>query len=100
MTKDADKLLCCLYCEYLQRIQSGNSKTASANFTIKYTCETIMPLLHPDDVAALRNELKRLNFVVVSISGNFRLTDNAVIYMENRFKNNIIELTDFISKFL
>ena len=99
MTKDADKMLCCLYKEYLNRIKIGNSKTSSRDFTAEYIkSDEVLSTWHPDDVCATRNELKHIGYLTVNIIGNFKLTDEAITYMENRFKNNLKELTDFISK--
>lgn len=101
MTKDADKMLCCLYKEYLTRIKIGNSKTSSREFTAEYvTSDVILSKWHPDDVCTIRNELKRNGYLTVNIIGNFKLTDEAITYMENRFKNNLNELADFISNFI
>lgn len=100
MTKDADQMLCCLYREYLNRIKAGSSKTSARAFTAEYAeSDDILSKWHPDDFCTTRNELKRAGYLDVNIIGNFRLNDAAISYMENRFKNNIKELTDFISKF-
>ena len=45
-------------------------------------------------------ELKNNDFIKLYIEGSFILTSNAIIYMENRFKNGLVELTDFIAKFI
>lgn len=101
LTKDADKMLCCLYKEYLQRIKLGNSKTSSRDFYADYTkTDKFLSTWHEDDIATVRNELGRKHFLKVNILGDFTLTDDAITYMENRFKNNLSELTDFISKFI
>lgn len=101
MTKDADKMLCCLYREYLNRIGIGNSKTSSRDFKSEYVeSDEVLSKWHPDDVDTTRNELKRAGYLKVFITGNFQLTDDAITYMENRFKNNLNEVTDFISKFI
>ncbi len=98
LTKDADKMLCCLYKEYLQRIKYGNSKSSSRFFKMEYTkSDSILSQWHHDDVCATRNELKNNGLLKVQISGNFELTDNAISYMENRFKSGIAEVTKHLA---
>ena len=101
MTKDADKMLCCLYREYLNRINAGSSKTSARKFTTEYIdSDKILSEWHPDDVYTVRNELKRTGYLNVNIIGNFEFSDEGITYMENRFKNNINEVADFLTKFI
>lgn len=98
LTKDADKMLCCLYKEYLQRVKLGSSKSTSRRFKMEYTkSDPVLSQWHEDDICITRNELKRNGLLNVQTSGNFELTDNAISYMENRFKNGLSEVMDFIS---
>ncbi len=98
LTKDADKMLCCLYKEYLQRIKSGNSKNASKLFNIEYTrTDNVLSQWHNDDVLATRNELSKKGLLKAYVSGNFELTDEAVSYMENRFKNGLIDVIKYLA---
>lgn len=53
-----------------------------------------------DDYLYTIGELKRANFVKTYLDGTFIITEHCVIYMENRFKNGLKEVTDFISKFI
>ena len=99
MTKDADKMICCLYKEYLQRRKLGNSIAESSQFSREYfKNDPVLSKWHPDDCASVASELKNIGFVKIWGSGNFELTAEAITYMKNRFKNGIMELTDFISK--
>lgn len=101
MTKDADKMICCIYKCYLDRIKSGSSKTSARNFDSDYQqSDKFLSKWHVDDFATVRNELHRLSFLKVNIIGGFSLTDNGISYMENRFKNNLIELTSYIAQFI
>lgn len=99
MTKDADKMLCCLYKEYLERVKVGSSKRDARKFTSEYFSEN-QPFAdwHPDDVAMVRSELSRYKYLKANIIGGVEFTEIGISYMENRFKNNLKELTDFISK--
>lgn len=99
MTKDADKMLCCLYKEYLERVKVGSSKRDARKFTSEYFSENL-PFAdwHPDDVSMVRSELSRNKYLKANIIGGVEFTEDGISYMENRFKNNLKELTDFISK--
>lgn len=101
LTKDADKMLCCLYKEYLERRKLGNSKRDSKRFSNEYTSsDPILSTWHKSDISDTILELGQKGFLKVYIGGDFDLTDMSIIYMENRFKNNISEISDFISKFI
>lgn len=62
--------------------------------------EEFFPNCNIEDVGDILDELKSIGFVKEWVSGDFLLTNNAIIYMEKRFKNGLIELTDFIAKFI
>lgn len=98
LTKDADKMLCCLYKEYLQRIKSGSSKSSSKFFNMEYTStDNVLSQWHNDDVCATRSELSKKGLLKAYMSGNFELTDEAVSYMENRFKNGLSEVIKYLA---
>lgn len=101
LTKDSDKLACIIYKEYLNRRKSGESKANAKRFN--YNFHSAIKSLsdwHIDDIDETINELKRANFVKKYIDGGFVLLDDFIIYMENRFKNDIIGVTDFLSKLI
>lgn len=101
MTKDAEKFLCICYRDYLSRVKDGNSKSDSRRFSKNYKNENPnFANWHADDFAETRRELKRLGILNVEISGAFSILPNGIDYMENRFKNNLKELTEFISQFI
>lgn len=105
LTKDADKLLCILYKDYLSKEKMGLSKSNSSYFgdsdeiTAKY-----LPEWHPEDTAEICWELHKAGYTLCSpgddIANNVTLTREAIVYMENRFKNGLNEITDFIAKFI
>lgn len=101
LTKDADKLLCQIYAEYLKRRKNGVRKSQAIHFEAPpLLVEEFLCGEHPDDVSDLIFDLAKINFVEAYLDASFYLTDNAIIYMENRFKNGLIEVADFISKFI
>lgn len=101
MTKDAEKLICICYHDYLSKIKAGSSKTEAKRFSQNYQNENShFSSWHKDDFSSTRDELCKLGFLKVWISGSFELTPNAIEYMENRFKNNLKEITKFISQLI
>lgn len=99
LTKDADKTLCIVYKEYLSRCKNGEAKTDASAF--ESSCITsLFPNKNSHDVYSDLNELKENEFVKMYIDGSFILKSNAIIYMENRFKNGFREVSDFIAKFI
>ncbi len=101
LTRDADKMICIIYKMYLEKIKSGMSKTQAKSFEENfYTSDKTLSSWHTDDIDTTIRELRKKEFLNVYITGDFVLSDNAIVYMENRFKNGFIELTDFISKFI
>lgn len=100
LTKDADKMICCVYREYLQRRKLGLSVAESCIFKAEYfQNDPVLSAWNPDDCMTTAEELDRAGLFKVWISGDFEITSDAIFYMENRFKNGILELADFISKF-
>ncbi len=101
LTKDADLVACCIYREYLNRRKSGISKREAAGFSQDFYKSTDkLSSWSMDDFLYTLGELRRAGFVRTYITGSFGITDQLIIYMESRFKNGFIELTDFIAKFI
>ena len=101
LTKDADKLLCCLYKEYLERRKSNCTKAVSRSFdTDFYTKDKNISSWSYSDRTDTLLELGRAKYIRLCLGGEFELEDTAIIYMENRFKNGLLEVVDFISKLI
>ena len=101
LTKDADLLVCCAYREYLKRRKSGIPKRQANTFHPDF--KDSIPKLSDwlfDDYLFTISELKKVGFVHTSLDGTFCITSQCIIYMENRFKNGLKEVADFISKFI
>ncbi len=101
LTKDADKMICCIYKTFLQQRKNGISKAAAREFKENYfsTNKNFSSWVE-EDLEETLLELGRAGLVKIYIGGNFELTDVGIIYMESRFKNGLVEITDFITKFL
>lgn len=101
LTNDSDKLACLVYKKYIEKCKAGESKANAKYFNYNfYTDIKQLSDWHIDDIDETINELKRAGFVKKYVDGGFVLLDDFIIYMENRFKNGIIEVTDFLTKFI
>lgn len=97
MTRDSEKMLCCLYKEYLERINHSSSKSAARKFKSEYfTSDSVLSTWHPDDISSTKASLHKLSFVKENIIGDVELTDDAIAYMEKRFSSNITEVTKYL----
>ena len=101
LTRDADKMICIIYKMYLEKIKSGLSKTKSNSFEKDfYKNDKMLSKWHTDDIETTFLELGRKEYLTIYIGGKFEITEQTIIYMENRFKNGFNAVTDFISKFI
>lgn len=97
LTKDADNLICVAYRLYLKRREEGVSKSNAGYFEEDTPALTALFPIN-DDLTYTVNELKKAGLVVMYIHGGFRLTDQAILYMENRFSNGVDQLLERIGK--
>lgn len=101
LTNDADKMISYLYKEYLSRRKQGSSKVDARNFSNDYfASEKFFSKWLPEDISDTLMELGQKKYLLIYMGGYFEICDNTIIYMENRFKNGLIEVTDFITKFI
>ena len=100
LTKDADKVLCTLYREYLNRLKNGLPKDEASSFR---PSEEIQEELFSDtplhDLDDSLDELKTAGFIKVNILGAFSLQRSAIIDLEGRFKKGLTEVIEFLLKF-
>lgn len=101
LTRDADKMICCLYKEYLTRRDHGISKRDSKRFTNEYfKSDIVLSKWQYADISDTKMELGQKKYLHVYIGDEFEFDDNAIVYMENRFKNGLTEVIDIVSKFI
>ncbi|MEK5096694.1 hypothetical protein [Bacillus sp. FSL W8-0848] len=103
LTKDADALICILYKKYCQDLQDGSPKAqAKLLGSSKQIYETLVPQWSFVDVDETCRELKRSRLVDCLYTDNVVsqvwFTDAGIIYMENRFKNGLNDVLDYLSK--
>ena len=104
LSKDADRLLCLLYKSYLEKRKEGLSKNESRMFGGSDDIQaSFLPLQSVADVDETCRELDRSGCAVVHYADDVAylvvLSDAAIILMENRFKNGLMGVVDFIAKF-
>lgn len=105
LTKDSDKMICVLYKDYLEKRKSGLSKSKSNAFGDSHNIhQNLFPDWIFEDVDDTCRELSRSGLLnclwADGIAYKVSLSDIGIIYMENRFKSNILSITEFISKFI
>ena len=96
LTNGSRKALKNAYDLYCKRIKEGKSKTSAVYFDAPGWGGG--PKIEGMDDA--QNELKAAGFIKTDILGGFELTDKAIILMENRKKDALMGVADFISKFI
>lgn len=105
LTNDSEKLLCILYRSYLEKRKLGNSKRISKSFGSSHDIhEELCPGWFFDDVDEACWELAHQEFLdclpADGIAYHVNLSDSAILYMENRFKNGILDIANFLSNFI
>lgn len=103
LTKDSDYLICSLYKNYLQKRNSGITKSQAKDVgSAEDIQQEIFPNWSLDDVEETCRELARADMLHCFDADNTIymaiLSDNAIIYMENRFENKVNTVIDYISK--
>ena len=105
LTKDAERLLVLMYRTYLDRRKGGVQKlTAKQMGSAQQIHDQLSPNTDPLDVAETCRELCRAGYLNTFIASNriirSNLTDQAITYMENRFKNGLKDILAFLSQFV
>lgn len=105
LIRDAQKLFCDMYQQYLEKRSSGLSKTDANYFGDTHLIhETFCPLDPFDDVDELIWELNQNGYIIGEpgddILSEISITSSAIVYMENRFKNGAKDVLSFLSNFI
>jgi len=102
LTNDAKDLLAAAYKEYKRRIKDGIPKQQARNFVDVQKIQSEMfptwPILDIIDTSA---ELQKAGLAKHYVRQGFLLNDDAIFYMENRFKDAghvISGIVDAVSK--
>ena len=102
LTKDSEKLLCVIYKDYLEKRKTGKTKSEANYYDSSHVIhENLLPQWLFDDVDDTCRELSRAGMIDCiwgdNIAIRIHLSDQGISYMENRFKNGLNEVMDFIS---
>lgn len=100
LTKDADRFLCTIYKEYLIRLDTITRQEAMYFKNSIMGKDSCLSDFNSDDMQQFFIELKSCGFIKVFIGGDFVLEFPAIVYMENRFKNGIKEVVEFIGNLI
>ncbi|MEG1752460.1 MAG: hypothetical protein RR234_00965, partial [Christensenella sp.] len=91
LTKNADKMICILFKKYLERRKNGISKADAICFDDGWQNE-LFPKENSTDIDETAKELIETFKCRLNIIGDFFLSKDAIIYMENRFPDGLCEL--------
>lgn len=105
LTKDSDKLICLMYKDYLEKRKSGITKSIAKNFGSSHDIHRrLCPKWIFEDVDDTCRELSRAGFIdciwADNIAFHVRISDSAIMYLENRFKNGLLDVLNFLTNFL
>ena len=104
LSKDADHLICIIYKYYLELRDNGFSKSEAKNFDSIDNIHGLIPQIPLDDIYETCLELANKSLLIQKKKyineeySRFSLSDDGIIYMENRFSNKIDKIIDYISK--
>lgn len=105
LTRDAQKLLCTMYKQYLEKRSFGLSKAEANYFGNTYLVhETFCPSASFEDVDELIWELNRNGYIFGDpgddILSEISITSSGIVFMENRFKNGTKDVLSFLANFI
>lgn len=103
LTRDADKMISVFYKEYLERIENGMSKTEAIQFEGGYPLKwkkDLFPDKDEQDCVMTFKELKDEFGFMVFTTGDFLLSDKAILHMERRFPKGAKQVLDYIFQVL
>ena len=95
LTKESRRVLKSIYDIYCDRRKGGSPKSAAVRFDDPMFGG---PKIEGFDDA--KPELTNAGFIKCSITGDFDLTDDAIIFMENFTKDTILKWIDFGTNFI
>ena len=101
LTKDAKNMLYSLYQAYKCRIKNCVPMKAAKEFmSLEKIQADLFPTWPIDDILDTILELQNAGLGRHYIRQGIILSENAIAYMENRFKSEALGVVDMISKFI
>lgn len=90
LTKESRRVLKAIYDVYLDRRKSGSSRSVAVRFDDPmFGCPKF------DGFEDAKQELSNAGLIKCYITGDFDLTDDAIIFMENFTKDSILKWLEF-----
>ncbi len=99
LTRDAQKVAAKIYKDYLHRIDGGMIKTEAKKFSEEELTALLSNEQSQDFSEELQELIKAFSFCT-NIWDDITLSNDFIIYMENRFKNGMKEVLGFLSQFI
>ncbi len=99
MSKDAQKSVGVFYKSYLERRKSGIGKNDAKLFKSDWP-QIFFPQETAEDMLDTLRELKKIFNLEVCIDGSFYLSDELIVYMENRFPDGVKDVLSFLAQFI
>ncbi|WP_418441512.1 hypothetical protein [Candidatus Allofournierella excrementavium] len=100
LTKDAEKMIVAAYQVYLERRKTGMDKLSARYFSAGILKEKHFKNFSMRDYTETVREMCRAFGCKPYTHGGFMLSDEALYYMENRFKNGVADTLSFLSQFI
>lgn len=100
LTNITESVLNDIYAEYLDKLKNGMSAEEANLFAYRFDekCKSLSTTPEGDVNIALE-ELEEIKFIkYIDILGDFKLTNHAISYMENRSANSIKRVIDVAKK--
>lgn len=102
ISREADLLLCNIYEVYLKKRNNKIPKSEAKSFGSSEDLAPKVPFMIFEDVDDTCRELSKIGFLSIQYANNIcyhiALTDAGIVYMENRFGNQVSALLDWIGK--
>lgn len=104
LSKDADYLICLIYKHYLELRDNGFSKSEAKKINSLEDTHYLITDWSLDDIHETCLELSNKNLLskekpyIDEEYSRFSVSDEGIIYMENRFSNKINKIVDYIIK--
>ncbi|WP_034439165.1 hypothetical protein [Clostridium ihumii] len=105
LPKESKKLFCILYKQYLKNLKDNMSKSRARFMdNSDYIQKNLYSHLSVDDVSDICRNLHHNDFIECHFGDDLVLdvsiTDDAIAFMQHRFKNGIKDLTTFITSLI
>ena len=99
LAKNSKKVICVVYKMFLDSRKKGISIDSSKLFELDfYKEDKNLSNWAEGDITSCLEELEDNDYITTYGDMSFELHDNAIVEMENRFKNGVIDVVDFIAK--